>query len=313
MKRLLYSAQVILFGLFNFSLFATFLQVFGDSNPLTKLDHKAPVYNNTEEYDPSLARLSSIDKLVTYCDSLYLGTDITNNQEKIKKDYTDIVSSVVRKRFFHGYSYYGFSSNYMALLMSKATVPGLDAIVIPNDILKYPFAACSQQAIIMMEVLRSKGFETRKVGFQGKKFGGHFCFEVFYEGGWHFYDTNMEPDVNVLNSYGKPGIAFLVSHPEILVKAYGRYPQNEILDIFPTYTYGEINKFPAPRALVFQKLTKSLSYLIWLFFLFLFLIVRIKYLRLSSKTNVRNRRIYLPQPEAGTSPSYYPGFTAQGT
>ena len=311
MKRLLYPAQVILLVLFILSLLATFLQVFGDSNPLSKLNYKVPVYNNTEEYEPSLARLNSIDKLVKYCDSLYLVTVSTNNQDEIKKDYTDIVSSVVRKRFFHGYSYYGFSSNYVALLMSKVTIPGLDAVVIPDEILKYPFAACSQQSIVMMEVLQSKGFDTRKVSFQGKT-SGHFCFEVYFDGGWHFYDTNMEPDINVMNAYGRPGIAFLASHPEVLVKAYSRYPQSEIMDIFPTYTYGAINKFPAPRALVFQKLTRVLSYLIWFFFLFFFLIVRLKYLRLSSKTNVRNRRIYFPQPQAGRSSSYYPGLTAPG-
>lgn len=312
MKRLLFTAQYILLGLFIFTLLATGLQALSDSNPLSKLDNKAPVYNNVEEYDPSLSRLNSIDKLVTYCDSLYLVKDFAMNQEEVKRDYTDIVSAVVRKRFYHGYSYYGFSQNYMALLLSKATISGLGAVVVPNDILKYPYAACSQQSIVMMEVLRSKGFDTRKVSFQGKT-SGHFCFEVYFEGGWHFYDTNMEPDPNVLNSYGRPGIEFLVNNPNILVKAYGRYPANEILDIFPTYQFGEINKFPAPKALIFQKLTRILSYLAWFFFLFLFLIVRHKYLRIRSNTNVWNSRIYFPQPETGTSPSYYPGLTAPGT
>jgi hypothetical protein len=311
MKRLLYPVQVIFFCLFIFTFLATFLQVFGDSNPLTKLDHKIPVYNNREEYAPSLSRLNTIDKLVKYCDSIYLVNIYSKDQEEVKKDYTEIVSSAVQKRFFHGYSFYGFSSNYMALLLSKVTVSGLGAIVVPNDIMKYPYAACSQQAIVMMEVMRSKGFETRKVGFQGK-ISGHFCFEVYFAGEWHFYDTNMEPDIKVLNSHNRPGIAFLVSHPEILIQAYRQYPRSEILDIFPTYTYGELNKFPAPNAVVFQKIAKFLSYFTWFFFLFLFLIVRLKYLRLSSKTNVRNRRIYFPQPQAGTSSSYYPGFAAPG-
>ena len=105
MKRLLYPAQIVLLGLFIISLVATCLQVFGDSNPLSKLDYKVPVYNHIEEYDPSLSRLNSVDKLVKYCDSLYLVTVSTTDQDEIKKDYTDIVSSVVRKRFFHGYSY----------------------------------------------------------------------------------------------------------------------------------------------------------------------------------------------------------------
>jgi hypothetical protein len=199
----------------------------------------------------------------------------------------------------------------MSLLLSRLSVRGLDAVVIPDDIMKYPFAACSQQSIVMMEVLRSKGFDTRKISFQGK-ISGHFCFEVYYDGGWHFYDTNMEPDATVLNSYGRPDIASLVSHPDILIKAYNHYPKNEILDIFPTYTYGEINKFPAPRAMLFQKLTKFLSYIVWFFFLSLFLIVRLKHLRLSNQTDVRNRRIHFPQSQTGTSSSYYPGFAAPG-
>jgi hypothetical protein len=312
MKRLLYQAQVILLGLFIFTLLASCLQLLGGSNPLTRLDYKDPVYNKMEEFDPSLARLNSIDKLVKYCDSLYLSTVFNDNADEVQRDYTNIVSSVVRKRFYHGYSYYGFGNNYLSLLISKLTVPGLDAVVVPNDILKYPWAACSQQSIVMMEVLRSKGFATRKVSFQGK-ISGHFCFEVYYDGGWHFYDTNMEPDVKILNSYGRPGIAFLVSHPDLLVSAYHRYPRNEILDIFPTYSYGEIDKFPAPKALLFQKLSKIFSYLVWFFFLFFFRIVRNKYLQLSSKTDVRNRRIYFPKPETGSSPSYYPGITAPGT
>src|SRR5258708_38728264 len=128
MKRLLYSVQAILFGLFIFTLIATCLQKFGNSNPLSKLDYQAPVYNHIEDFDPSLARLNTIDKLVKYCDSLYLSTTVANNEEEIKRDYTNIVSMVVRNRFYHGYSYYGFSSNYMALLLSKFTIPGLDAV-----------------------------------------------------------------------------------------------------------------------------------------------------------------------------------------
>ena len=61
-----------------------------------------------------------------------------------------------------------------------------------------------------------------------------------------------------------------------------------------------------------QKFSKILSYFVWFFFLFSFLIVRLKYLRLSSIPNVRNRRIYFPQLEGGTSSSYYPGLTAPG-
>ncbi len=292
MKRILFGTQVILFGLFGFSLMATILQLFGQSNPLTQFDHNEPVYDHIEQYDPSLARLNSIDKLRKYCDSLYQASGFTGHQDQFIRDYTGIVSSVIRKRFFFGYSYYGFNSNYMALLMSKATIHGLSAIVIPDDILKYPFAACSQQSIVFMEVLHAKGIATRKISLKGK-ISGHFCFEVFYNGGWHFHDPSLEPDRNVLNSYDRPGIVFLVSHRNILLKAYNRYPPDEILDIFPNYTYGDINKFPAPRAIIFQKLTKFLSYTGWLFFLTAFLAIRRKYLQLPQlRTGVESQELF---------------------
>ena len=312
MKRLLISAQVLLFSLFILSLIITVFQLSGGFNPLSKFDNKEPVYNHIEDYDPSLLRLNTLNKLGHYCDSLYSETIGTSHAGEFAKEYTELVSSVIRKRFYHGYSYYGLDNNYLAVLFSKATVPGYSAVVIPDDILKRPFAACSQQSIVMMELLKTKEFKTRKVSFHGKKSGGHFCFEVFYDGSWHFYDTNMEPDTSVLNAYNRPGIAYLARHPLVLTAAYKRYPSEEILDIFPNYSYGAVNEFPAPRAFVFQKLAKILSYTIWLFFLIAFIFVRRWYKRLSSKKYVRNSRIYFPQPETGTSASYYPGITAPG-
>jgi hypothetical protein len=216
----------------------------------------------------------------------------------------------MRKRFYHGYSYYGFESNYLALLISRISSSGYSAVVIPDDILKYPNAACSQQSIVMMEVLKAKGFQTRKISFQGRKYGGHFCFEVFYNSGWHFYDTNMEPDVAVLNTYKRPSIAFLNDNPDILVKAYKQYSREEILDIFPAYTYGVVNKFPAPNAMIFQKITRMLSYTLWFFFLIAFVIVRRIYKRITSTKHVWNSRLYFPPLHAGASSSYYPGYSA---
>jgi hypothetical protein len=313
MKRLLYLFQIILIGFIAISLVFTLLQLTGDSNPLSKFDYKRPANSRVEDYDPSLIRLNSLDKLERYCDSLSLNVAYTAKTGEFEKRYSDIVSSVVRRRFYHGYSYYGFSNNYLSVLFSKLTNPGYKAIVIPDDILDYPFAACSQQSIVMMEVLKAKGFKTRKISFNGKKSGGHFCFEIFYNQSWHFYDPNMEPDVAVLNKYDRPDIAYLSNHPDILTAAYKQYPQEEVLDIFPNYTYGKVNIFPAPRAIVFQKVTKFLSYTIWLFFLISFLLIRRKYKQITSKKYVRYSRIYFPQPQRATTPSHYPGFTAPGS
>jgi hypothetical protein len=311
-RKILFVTQVALLILFSLSLLATVFQLTGNSNPLYRFDHNTAVYNHIEAYDPALSRLNSLKKLEQYCDSMYSERVFAGGAVEFERTYTDIVSSAVRNRFFHGYSYYGFGNNYIAALTAKITMPGLSALVIPDDILQYPYAACSQQSIVMMEVLKDKGLSTRKVSFLGKKFGGHFAFEVFYDGTWHFHDPNMEPDKALLNSYGRPGIEFLVRNPDILTKAYARYPGEKILDIFPTYSYGPINKFPAPRAVIFQKISLFLTYTIWIFFLIAFIIVRRSYLRISYKMPAHSMapvRRMQPVP----TPVYYPDYKAQGT
>lgn len=312
MKKLLFGCQLLLFGLFNLSLLTAIIQITGSESPLSTLDFQQPHYNRKEEYDPSLQRLNSVKRMVEYCDSLYSAKYGNNPENDYGKLYATIVAQVIRSRFFHGYSHYSSSDNYLSVLFSRVTLDGYSAIVVPDDILKHPNAACSQQSIIMMEIMREKNFQTRKIGFKGKT-SGHFCLEVFYDGGWHFFDTNMEPDTELLNANNRPDIATLVKNKQMLLQAYARYPQEEILDIFPTYTYGEVNAFAAPRGIIFQQATKILSYTIWIFFLLGFILVRRKYLKLSAKQYVRNSRIYFPEPQQGTSSAYHPGIATQGS
>jgi hypothetical protein len=267
-----------------------------------------PKFGFKEEFTPSLVRLNTVDKVLEYCDSLYVEKSSTGDAVKFEEAFPQIVSAVLRNRFYHGYSLYSLDNNFMAVLLSRMSIRGLSAIVIPDDILKYPYAACSQQSIVFMEILQRKGFLTRKVGFQGKN-NGHFCFEVYYNGNWHFYDPDMEPDMAVLNAYNRPGIEFLAHHPAILIKAYRQYPNEKVLDIFTNYFYGPVNTFAAPRAIIFQRLSKFFSYTLWLFFLIAFILVRKKYLRLS-RQYVRNSRIHISRVQPGTSSVYYPNYSA---
>ena len=310
-KRLLFAAQIVLFGLFSFCLVATILQFSETSNPLKRFDQEEPVYNNTEAFTPAFSRLNTIKKVEQFCDSIYAEKIVADNSLEFEKTYVDIVFDAIKNRFYHGYSSFGFGNNYVSYLISSVTVPGLSAPVLPDDILKFPYAACSQQAIVMMEVLAHKGFKTRKVTFQGK-LSGHFAFEVYYDNAWHFNDPNLEPDIKILDSYGRPGIDFLAKNTSVLLRAYGQYTNEKVLDVFHNYSYGPINEFPAGKAAFFQRVTGFLSYTIWLFFLAAFLLVRRKYLRISKSNAQENNRIAIPliQPEA--APVYYPDYKAQG-
>jgi hypothetical protein len=286
----------------------TVYQFVGARSSTAHLSYEAPKYNLSEEFDPSLGRLNSVKKFIDYCDSVYSEKLYTSKPVSFEKDYPEIASSVVGKRFYHGYSLYGFKSNYMAMFLSKVSVEGLNAIVIPDDILEYPFAACSQQSIVLMEVLRNKGFATRKVGFQSKKYG-HFCFEVYYNGGWHFYDPDMEPNAAVLNAYNRPGIDYLARHKDILLKAYAQHPSDLVLDLFPNYFYGAVNKFPAPNAMLFHKITKTFSYTLWAIFLAAFIVVRRKYLRMSN-TAIQTGTIKLREVHTEIPMAYFPKYSA---
>ncbi len=283
-------------------------QLKGSSSSGDSGNSNVPQFISKEEFDPSLSRLNTVDKLVAYCDSLYKERSYFG-AAKFEEIYPSITSEAVSDRFYHGYSFYNAGNNFIATLFSAVTIKGLSAIVIPDDILKYPYAACSQQSIIMMEVLKRKGFSTRIIGFKGKK-SGHFCFEVFYNGSWHFCDPDMEPDVIVLNAYNRPDIEFLAKHPDILLKAYRQYPAEKILDIFPNYFYEPINSFAAPKAIIFQKVTKFFSCTIWLFFLLAFILARRKYLQLMRQNYVRNNRIHLPYIQPGGSSVYHPNYSA---
>ncbi len=289
MKRLLFFSQILLFIAFNIFLLLATYQFFGSSSySVQNLSYSEPVYDQAEEFDPSLQRLNSMNKISAYCDSVYR-SEIASRGSVPESFYPELVSAVVRKRFYHGYSVYGLNSNYMAVGMSRMIMSGLSAIVVPDDILKYPYAACSQQSIITMELLREKGYDTRKVGLSGN-ITGHFTFEAFYQNSWHYYDTDKEPDAAYLNANNRPSIAYLNEHPEMLVRAYSRYSKAYVMDVFTNYSYGSVNEFPAEKAIIFQYVTKFLSYTMWSFFLLAFVFVRKKYKQYGLVTSTQKRR-----------------------
>ena len=253
-----------------FTLVLQCLRYFKDKNPLTVYDYKIASYNHKEEYDPSLGYLNSIKKLKEYCDSLFYLPNATYTIEQSDEIYSNIVSSVISKRFYWGYSSYTFSDNYLCVVISKITGGDYAAIVDPDDILKHPNAACSQQSIVMMEILKRKGFKTRKVTFLGNNKVGHFACEIFYANKWHFHDPTLEPDTAVLNKYNRPNVRFILANKDLLFLSYRNFSKDSssILDVFGHYSYGNTNVFPANNALIFQKTTKFFSNCIWIFFLF---------------------------------------------
>lgn len=132
-----------------------------------------------EAFDSSLQRLRTIDQLLAHLDQ---HPEPATSLSKMNQ-----LAGLVRRRFYHGYSHYSLQENWLAAF-SGLLWNDLSAIVKPDDILKYPMAACSQQAIVLMECSRRLGLTYRPV-----KLGHHYTTSVRIDGSWYYFDPNVEP------------------------------------------------------------------------------------------------------------------------
>lgn len=226
-----------------------------------------PAALKNDEFDPSLMRLNTIDKLEAYCDSFY-------EVNRSTRSFPGIVADVVKKKFYHGYSHYDAYTNPSAAFISSVIKKGMAAVVLPNDIVKYPNAACSQQSIVGMEIFKRKGYKVRGVVMYDSIIGtGHFAYEAYYDNDWHYFDPNQEPDGEVLKKYSRPSVAFLNEHPDIIAAAYYKKDQQLFQRLLLSSKIGPTDKDPALIATLFQRITKYGNYFGWLV-IGIFLLVR---------------------------------------
>lgn len=139
-----------------------------------------------EHFDASLSRLNSIEKLSAYADSIAAFQQINPTDPR----YLLLLEKVTAERFYHGFSHYTVKENWSAAIGEKVFGNGLSCIVKPEDIMKKPKGACSQQSIVMMALLRKKHIDYRKVGFPH-----HFAVGARFKDKWYFADADQEPDI----------------------------------------------------------------------------------------------------------------------
>jgi hypothetical protein len=215
---------------------------------------KAPVYDKKEFFDPSLCQLNSIDKLTAHIDSIAAQNTILPASFK----YAVLTESVIKKRFYHGFSHYGLQQNWIAAVCEKMIGNGLSSIVNPNDIIRHPYAACSQQALVMVDVLKRKGLSYRTVGFPH-----HYAIECLINAKWYYFDPNMEPAI--------PDSCRLESQwgglSDNLKKYYDTVRFSDLDWKFGSLpvTLGKVNAVQAPNATLFQTGTHYLSKILWIF------------------------------------------------
>lgn len=210
-----------------------------------------------DKFDPTLVpRLRSVDDVLRVADSEIFAL----HKQHDTLLYADIVGNLLRNRFYHGYCYYSLQENYLAALAGALVYRNLDAIVLPDDILKYPMAACSQMSIIRAECFNKRGIDYREVSFKG-----HFALEGKIAGQWRYYDSNLEPDFSVIP---RKDIQYLIDNNELGVIYSGHKNPDELNEELTFMGYGDLNQNFAPRAKIFHRVTKFLSKTLWLIPLF---------------------------------------------
>ena len=219
-----------------------------DINELLPYDHK-------EQFDPQLSYINSIDKLENYIDSTLQVDSIQANTV----DYVVTITHAIRYRFYHGFSHFTLKENWIAALSEKIIGYGLASKVKPDDIMHHPYAACSQQAMVMMEILKRKKLAYRSVGFPH-----HFALEVLINGQWYYFDPNMEPRISNTERLE----SFWGAKADNLKQYYDTARFKDLDWKFGKnleVTHGAVNQKYAGNVKIFQSVTRVLSKIMWCF------------------------------------------------
>ena len=224
-------------------------------------------YNHKEKFDPSLSGINSVGLLEEFTDSIAASKQITAGSY----EYAELLESIIEQRFYHGFSHFTPAENWIAAFAGKFIKEDYACKVQPEKIIQHANAACSQQALVMMQVLRDKKLNYRSLGFPH-----HYAMEVLINKEWYFFDANMEPGITkeqrMLSSW---------KHRNDNLKQYYNAGIFTNLDYQfgsnLTATIGTINEVPAQKAKAFHTVTGILSKIAWLFpLMFIFYRSRLK-------------------------------------
>lgn len=222
------------------------------------------IYNGKEKYSPQLAIINSIDKLESFVDKAAVDKNIPVGSLA----YVELLENTVSHRFYHGFSHKTLRQDWITAVTDKMAGTDFSCLVLPEEIMQHPEAACSQQAIVMMEVLKRKNINYREIGFPH-----HFAMEASINGGWYFLDANMEPNIMGEqrlheNWYGRA---------DSLKKYYDPAIHSDLSYGFGNGLMAEVNKTneeQAPNLKKLQAATGVLCKIAWMFPLALLLMMR---------------------------------------
>ena len=230
---------------------------------------------HSEEYAPEIA---SINSLHEFEDSIRLEID-TKGLSGI--EIPILVDDYVRKKFYNEYSYIPWHDNWTLALIDKL-FPSLylTGHMKPNELIRFDYGICNQQAIVFQAIMKDLGFDYGSVRFSSPDFG-HFTSAAKVSGDWYFFDPNLEPDYDRTD----PEIfdQIISGNKMTLTRMYGDHFNNISSEMIQL---GDINNFPASRGVLAQNMSFFLSWYGWIIF-FALSLVFLWYGRSDSHTTAR--------------------------
>ncbi len=224
-----------------------------------------------EEYDQEyFLKLRSVNDVILAAEEKF------GSERKKDLAYFNFIAEIMRKRFYHGYSHYSFEQNALAKI-SGLVWNDLSAIVIPDDIMKFPMAACSQQAIVMVEIFRRLNIPFRHIGLPG-----HYVVEAFIDNEWRYFDTNKEPNIQ----HNRRSFHSLIASSEFDSAYIKKSVDPLLLDQWKNkFFYGAINEKPAPNASKLHIIGYGLQSKYYVMFLFIVIVIPFWLRRRNKKRN----------------------------
>ena len=203
----------------------------------------------SETFNPALGSITTIDDAARYVRAQAKSDD--------RKALADAADEFVRERFYHSYSFFDPGHDWIAYLSGFAWI-NLRSPVLPENILDYPEAACSQQVIVFQAIARKLGFDSGVVALSH-----HMIAAVKINDQWQVYDADRE-----IAPRSYPLSKLLAGDPAV-ISIYG--PMGRSIDMAGQAARGEIqlidvNSNPAPQASLFHRVTHTLSNYGWTFF-----------------------------------------------
>lgn len=220
-----------------------------------------------ETFDPSFSKIDSPDKF----DSVVKHEFVANGYDTAKTLL--FIDNLLRNKFYHSYSELSFHDNWIAYLCGRFFWSHFLNPVVPEDIIRYPMAGCSQQGIIFQNELSRLNIKCASIQFYPRKYqkSGHYAVTAYYNNSWHFFDPNLEP---VIVDSSMPSIESIIER-KLYPMMYTRKVHASFKEYFLNKSFKRVEKEPFHKGNMhyFQVITGFLSRWVWLLFLTLYLVL----------------------------------------